>query len=55
MQTRFWILLKKSIIPILLEIEKNKENDVKIELKKFKNEIFTKITTNLKNEDNFLS
>ena len=43
------------LLPILLEIAKNKENDVKIELKKFKNEIFTKITTNLKNEDNFLS
>jgi len=48
-------IIEKKHIPILLEIAKNKENDVKIELKKFKNEIFTKITTNLKNEDNFLS
>jgi CTD small phosphatase-like protein 2 len=43
------------LLPILLEIAKNKDNDVREELAKFKNEIFTKITTNLKNENNFLS
>jgi len=35
------------LIPILKEVCKNEKNDVRNELKKMKNEIFTKITTNL--------
>ena len=39
------------LVPILKKIIENNENDVRIELKKMKNEIFTKITTNLQNEE----
>jgi CTD small phosphatase-like protein 2 len=35
------------LIPILKEVARNDKNDVRNELKKMKNEIFTKITTNL--------
>ena len=34
---------------ILLKIASNPNNDVRTELKKYKEEIFTKITTNLNN------
>ena len=36
------------LIPILQKIASNKDNDVRVELLKLKDEIFTKITTNLK-------
>ena len=39
------------LIPILKKITENNENDVRVELNKMKNEIFTKITTNLQNEE----
>ena len=39
------------LIPILKKIAGNSNNDVRVELNKMKNEIFTKITTNLQNED----
>lgn len=39
------------LIPILQAIASNRNNDVRIELKRFENEIFTKITTNLKDEE----
>ena len=39
------------LIPILKTVTNNEKNDVRIELKKLKNEIFTKITTNLQIED----
>ena len=39
------------LIPILKTVTNNENNDVRIELKKLKNEIFTKITTNLQIED----
>ena len=38
------------LIPILKDIASNEHNDVRIELKKFENEIFTKITTDLIDE-----
>ena len=38
----------KELIPILTNITKNPNNDIREELKKMKEEIFTKITTNLK-------
>ena len=38
----------KELIPILIKITKNPNNDIRDELKKMKEEIFTKITTNLK-------
>ena len=38
----------KELIPILTNITKNPNNDIRVELKKMKEEIFTKITTNLK-------
>jgi CTD small phosphatase-like protein 2 len=42
----------RDLLPILISIGNNKENDVRKELKKMKNEIFEKITTNLNlNED----
>ena len=39
------------LIPILRKISCDKKNDVRIEINKLKNEIFTKITTNLENEE----
>ena len=39
------------LIPILKTVTNNENNDVRIELKKLKNEIFTKITTNLQIEE----
>ena len=39
------------LIPILKIVANNENNDVRNELKKLKNEIFTKITTNLQFED----
>ena len=39
------------LIPILKIVSNNENNDVRNELKKLKNEIFTKITTNLQFED----
>ena len=39
------------LIPILRKISCDKKNDVRIEINKLKNEIFTKITTNLENDD----
>ena len=42
----------RDLLPILIGIGNNKENDVRKELEKMKNEIFEKITTNLNlNED----
>ena len=42
----------RDLLPILIGIGNNKDNDVRIELNKMKNEIFEKITTNLNlNED----
>ena len=38
------------LIPILKSIASNDDNDVRIELKKYENEIFTKITTDLKDD-----
>ena len=38
------------LIPILKSIASNEDNDVRIELKKYENEIFTKITTDLKED-----
>ncbi len=38
----------KELIPILTKITKNPNNDIREELKKMKEEIFSKITTNLK-------
>ena len=38
----------KDLTPILLKIASNPNNDVRKELKKYKEEIFTKITTNLR-------
>ena len=38
------------LIPILKSIASNEDNDVRIELKKYENEIFTKITTDLKDD-----
>ena len=39
------------LIPILRKITCDINNDVRVELSKLKNEIFTKITTNLENDD----
>jgi TFIIF-interacting CTD phosphatase-like protein len=38
------------LIPILKSIASNEENDVRQEMKKFEQEIFTKITTDLKDD-----
>ena len=38
------------MIPILKSIANNDDNDVRMKLKKYENEIFTKITTDLIDE-----